>query len=78
MLKVHDVLKNYDFLSLVKIIEMDYAENECELFSGDAYSCPWGLADMVVDTNSDGEGMFVDIDEKSGRAYLGIYVREAE
>lgn len=78
MLKVHDVLKNYDFLSLVKIIEMDYAENECELFSGGAYSCPWDLADMVVDTNSDREGMFVDIDEKCGRAYLGIYVREAE
>lgn len=78
MLRIHDVLKNYDFLSLVKIIEMDYADNECILFSGNAYDCPWSFADMAVDTSSDGEGMFVDVDEESGRPYLGIYAKEAE
>lgn len=78
MMKVHDVLKNYDFLSEVKIIEMDYAGNECNLFFGKAYDCPWSLADMIIDTNSDGEGMFVDIDEESGKVYLGIYAKEAE
>ena len=71
-MRVKDVLKNYDFMGRVKIFE----ENEELCYDGLVFDCPWVWAEMVVDTNENGEGMFVEIDKNTSEPYLGIYVKE--
>lgn len=76
-MKVKDVLKNFDCMGKVKILEVYVGgDGEEECYSGTAFDCPWAWADMAVDTNEDGEGMFVGIDEGTHEPYLGIYVKE--
>lgn len=78
MLKVKDVLKNFDLYGKVKIFETNAINEESELlYEGLAFDCPWIWAEMVVDTNEDGEGLFVEIDKNTSEPYLGIYAEEA-
>ena len=76
-MKVSEVLKNFDFMGKVKILEC-YNDNsgEEECFKGTAFDCPWVYAEMSVDTDEDGEGIFVGIDDGDTEPYLGIYVKE--
>ena len=77
MMKVKEVLKNFDFMGNIKILEC-YKDNsgEEECYSGAAFDCPWVYADMFVETDENGEGMLVGIDDGTHEPYLGIYVKE--
>ena len=76
-MKVRDVLKNFDFMGNIKILEFYEDNNDEEVdYSGNVLDCPWGYADMAIDTNDNGEGIFVGIDEGTHEPYLGIYVKE--
>lgn len=76
MMQVREVLKNFDFVGKVKILEIQGNNGEEECYFGTAFDCPWVWAEMYVDTDTDGEGMFVDIDKATNEPYLGIYVKE--
>jgi hypothetical protein len=75
-MKVKDVLKNFDIMDNIKILECYKDCSEEELYSGDAFDCPWIFADMTIDTNDNNEGMFVGVDKNTFEVYLGIYVKE--
>ena len=72
VMRVKDVLKNFDFMGKVRIFE----ENEELCYDGLAFDCPWVWAEMVVATDENGEGIFVEIDKNTSEPYLGIYVKE--
>ncbi len=78
MLRVHTLLKNYDFLCKIKVLEVgkDSSTEPEVCYQGNVLDCPWIYADMVVDTTENGEGLFVCIED--GEPYLGIYVREVK
>lgn len=78
-MKVIEILRNFDYLCKVKILEAGSGTLSDDIcYEGDALDVPWCYAEMYVDTTDDGEGLFVSIDEKSQKPYLGIYIREKE
>ena len=76
-MKVSEILKNFDFLGKIKILEnCTNSRREEVCFEGTSSNCPWIYAEMDVDTSEDGEGMFVGIGVGDIEPYLGIYVKE--
>ena len=77
-MKVKKILKNFD--GELQIIIFNEASSESEssddiLWTGLSMTCPWDIAEMYLDTDDNGEAMFLDKNEK-GNPRLNIYVRE--
>ena len=77
-MKVKKILKNFD--GELRIIIFNEASSEGEsfddiLWTGLSISCPWYITKMYLDTDDNGEAMFLDKNEE-GDPRLNIYVRE--
>ncbi len=77
-MKVKKILKNFD--GELRIIIFNKASSEGEssddiLWTGLSINCPWDIAEMYLDTDDNGEAMYLDKNEK-GDPRLNIYVRE--
>ena len=77
-MKVKKILKNFD--GELRIIIFNEASSEGEsfddiLWTGLSMSWPWEIAEMYLDTDDNGEAMYLDKNEK-GDPRLNIYVRE--
>ena len=77
-MKVKKILKN--FYGELRIIIFNEASSESEssdviLWTGLSISCPWYITEMYLDTDDNGEAMYLDKNEK-GDPRLNIYVRE--
>ena len=77
-MKVKKILKNFD--GELRIIIFNKASSEGEpsddiLWTGLSISCPWDIAEMYLNTDENGEAMFLDKNEE-GNPRLNIYVRE--
>lgn len=75
-MKIRKLLKNLDTYTYIKILEYNGSE-ELTLWEGDAYYCPWKIAEGIVDTDDIGEGIFLDTKE-DGTPCLCIYRRECD
>lgn len=79
-MKVKKILKNFSFDGELQIIVFYEATLEGEsfddvLYTGLTMDCPWEIAEMYLDTDNNGEAMFLDKNEK-GDPRLNIYVKE--
>ena len=77
-MKVKKILKNFD--GELRIIIFNEASSESESFddiiwTGLSMTCPWDIAEMYLDTDDNGEAMYLDKNEK-GDPRLNIYVKE--
>ena len=77
-MKVKKILKNFD--GELRIIIFNEASPESKssdviLWTGLSISCPWYITKMYLDTDDNGEAMFLDKNEE-GDPRLNIYVRE--
>lgn len=76
-MKIRKLLKNLDMYAYIKILEYDGSE-ELTLWEGDAYDCPWEIAEGIIDTDDVGaEGIFLDTKE-DGTPCLCIYKRRCD
>lgn len=78
-MKVIEFLRNLDENTWIKVSE--YYEKtliEEEYYVGDVFGCPWWIADLYIDTDVNGCGIYVDTDLKANKPYIGIFVRENE
>lgn len=74
-MKVQDLFRNLDSNTTINVCEY-YNDSEEEYFKGKVFDCPWWIADLYIDTDIDGEGIYIGLDNKTNQPYLGIYVRE--
>ena len=77
-MKVKKILKNFDGELRIIIFNEASSENESFddiLWTGLSMICPWDIAEMYLDTDNNGEAMFLDKNEK-GDPRLNIYVKE--
>lgn len=77
-MKVKKILKNFD--GELRILIFNEASSESEssdyiLWTGLSMSCPFYITKMYLDTDDNGEAMFLDKNEK-GDPRLNIYVRD--
>lgn len=77
-MKVKKILKNFD--GELRILIFNEASSESEssdyiLWTGLSMSCPLYITKMYLDTDDNGEAMFLDKNEK-GDPRLNIYVRD--
>ena len=76
-MKIRKLLKNLNPYTYIKILEYVRSE-DCEtLWEGEAYNCPWDMAEGIIDTDDVGEGIFLDTKE-DGTPCLCIYRRECD
>ena len=75
-MKIRKLLKNLDINAYIKILKY-YEPEDLTLWEGNAYNCPWNIAEGIVDTDDIGEGIFLDTKE-DGTPCLCIYRRECD
>ena len=77
-MKVKKILKNFD--GELRILIFNEASSKSEssdyiLWTGLSMSCPFYITEKYLDTDDNGEAMFLDKNEK-GDPRLNIYVRD--
>lgn len=85
-MKLIDLIKNLE--GLMTIVVTEYTKNtrtgeynEDELFRGDAWDCPWWVAEKYIDTTDEWEGISLVANNITGaieKPYLAISVRDTE
>lgn len=80
--KVKTIVENFDFLSKIKVLCIE-ANDDVEIyFYGTCFDCPYWVADLYLDSDANGEALFLGSEENEDTGelekYLGIYVREGK
>lgn len=76
-MKVVEFLRNLDEDTQLNICEYcEKTQTEEEYYVGDAFGCPWWIADLYIDTDANGGGIYLGTEVGTNKPYIGIYVRE--
>lgn len=74
-MKLKKVLKHIDFMENVKIVEfLSDKREEVLLYEGHPEDVPWYIADMLLDSDSNGEAISTLIENDLSTIF--IYVKE--
>ena len=76
-MKLKELLPHLCFLMQVKIVEFNNNKDEEILFTGLVDDVPWRFADMELDTDDNGEAIYIPT-ENDKEPILNIYVRMGE
>ena len=76
-MKLKKILNHIDGTTLIHVYCFENG-NEEEFFKGSAWNCPWWVANLYIDTDEEGEGIYIDIEKETKKPYIGIYVKEGK
>lgn len=78
-IKVIEFLRNLDENTWLNVSEYcEKTQTEEEYYVGDAFGCPWWIADLYIDTDTNSGGIYLGTETETNKPYIGIYIRENE
>lgn len=75
-MKLKSILKNVDFLQMVKIYDAGAKDDSTALFEGSVFDVPWSIADMKIEEDETVDSIYTQYDREKNEVHLIFYVTD--